>query len=129
MRSDVVIIGGSAAGLMAAITLKKRAVEKTVTLIRNVVNTPIPCGIPYIYGIMGQVDKNLIPDQGFIDQGIEILQRNVADIDRAKKEVVFADGERLSYGKLLISTGSKPFVPPLPGIDKPNVFTVRKDPN
>ena len=129
MRSDVVIIGGSAAGLMAAITLKKRAVEKTITLIRNVVNTPIPCGIPYIYGIMGQVDKNLIPDQGFIDQGIEILQRNVADIDRGKKEVVFADGERLSYGKLLISTGSKPFVPPLPGIDKGNVFTVRKDPD
>jgi len=128
MKKDVVIIGGSAAGLMAALTLKKRAPEKSVTIIRNVINTPIPCGIPYIYGIMGQVDKNLIPDQGFIDQGIEILQREVSDIDRETKEVIFADGERMAYGKLIISTGSKPFLPPLPGIDKANVFAVRKDP-
>ena len=129
MKSDVVIIGGSAAGLMAAITLKKRANEKTVTVIRNVVGTPVPCGIPYIYGIMGKVEKNIIPDQGFIDQGIEILQRDVSDIDRAGKEVIFADGDRIAYGKLIISTGSKPFVPPLPGIEKTNVFTVKKDPN
>ncbi len=128
MKSDVVIIGGSAAGLMAALTLKKRAADKTVTIIRNVINTPVPCGIPYIYGIMGQVEKNLIPDQGFIDQGIEILQREVADIDRDGKAVVFSDGDRITYGKLIISTGSKPFVPPLSGIDKTNVFTVKKDP-
>ena len=129
MKSDVVIIGGSAAGLMAAVTLKKRSSEKTVTVIRDVVKTPVPCGIPYIYGIMGQVDKDLIPDQLFIDQGIKILQKEVTDIDRAKKEVIFADEGRVSYDKLIIGTGSKPFVPPLPGIDKANVFTVHKDPN
>ena len=129
MKSDVVIIGGSAAGLMAAVTLKKRTPEKSVTVIRNVVKTPVPCGIPYIYGIMGQVDKDLIPDQGFIDQGIEIIQQEVTDIDRTKKEVIFADGGQIAYSKLIIGTGSKPLVPPLPGIDKANVFTVSKDPN
>ncbi|MEA1921133.1 MAG: FAD-dependent oxidoreductase [Pseudomonadota bacterium] len=127
-KSDVVIIGGSAAGLMAAVTLRKRSPEKTVTVIRNVVKTPVPCGIPYIYGIMGQVDKDLIPDQMAIDLGIEILCQEVTDIDRAKKEVVFADSGRISYEKLIIGTGSKPFVPPLPGIDKTNVFTISKDP-
>ncbi|MBN2810113.1 MAG: FAD-dependent oxidoreductase, partial [Deltaproteobacteria bacterium] len=129
MKSDVVIIGGSAAGLMAAVTLKKRSAHKSVTIIRDVVKTPVPCGIPYIYGIMGQVDKDLIPDQGFLDQGIEILQKEVVDIDRSRKTVLFADGGEISYDKLIIGTGSKPFVPPLPGIDKANVFTVRKDPN
>ena len=128
MKSDVVIIGGSAAGLMAAVTLKKRTPEKSVTVIRNVSKTPVPCGIPYIYGIMGQVEKDLIPDQGFIDQGIHILQKDVIEIDRQQKAVVFADDERITYDKLIIGTGSKPFVPPLPGIDKSNVFTISKDP-
>ena len=94
-KSDVVIIGGSAAGPMAAITLRKRSPEKTVTVIRNVVKTPVPCGIPYIYGIMGQVEKDLAPDQMATSIGIEILQQDVTDIDRPKKEVVFADGGRL----------------------------------
>ncbi len=113
---------------MAAVTLRKRSPEKTVTVIRNVVKTPVPCGIPYIYGIMGQVDKDLIPDQMAIDQGIEILCQEVTDIDRAKKEVLFTDGGQIAYDKLIIGTGSKPFVPPLPGIDKTNVFTISKDP-
>ncbi len=128
MKSDVVIIGGSAAGLMAAVTLKKRDPGKSVTVLRNVSNTPVPCGIPYIFGIMGAVAKDLIPDQGFIDQGINIQERNVTSIDRAQKEVLFADGEKIAYDKLIIGTGSKPFVPPLPGIDKGNVFTISKDP-
>lgn len=128
MKSDVVIIGGSAAGLMAAVTLKKRTPEKSVTVIRNVEKTPVPCGIPYIYGIMGAVAKDLIPDQGFIDQGIDIRQNNVIGIDRAKKEVVLDSGERIAYNKLIIGTGSKPFVPPLPGIDKGNVYSISKDP-
>ena len=127
-KSDVVIIGGSAAGLMAAVTLRKRSPEKSVTVIRNVVKTPVPCGIPYIYGIMGQVEKDLIPDQMATDLGIEILQQDVTDIDRTKKEVIFADSGRIGYEKLIIGTGSKPFVPPLPGIDKANVFTITKDP-
>ncbi len=128
MKSDVVIIGGSAAGLMAAVTLKKRSPEKSVTVIRNVSRTPVPCGIPYIYGIMGQVEKDLIPDQGFIDQGIDILEKEVTDIERKGKEVIFTDGGKIAYDKLILGTGSKPFVPPLPGIDKGNVFTISKDP-
>jgi NADPH-dependent 2,4-dienoyl-CoA reductase/sulfur reductase-like enzyme len=128
MKSDVVIIGGSAAGLMAAVTLKKRTPEKSVAVIRNVSSTPVPCGIPYIYGIMGQVEKDLIPDQGFIDQGIEILQKEVVEVKRGEKIVVFSDGTNIAYDKLIFGTGSKPFVPPLTGINKKNVFTISKDP-
>jgi len=128
MKSDVVIIGGSAAGIMAAITLRKRTPEKSVTVIKNIEKTPVPCAIPYIYGIMGSVEKDIIPDQGFIDQGINIHPGNVSRIDRTNKEVVFENGECIAYSKLIIGTGSKPLIPPLPGIDKGNIFSISKDP-
>ena len=128
MKSDVVIIGGSAAGIMAAITLRKRTPEKSVTVIKNIEKTPVPCAIPYIFGIMGSVEKDIIPDQGFIDQGIDLRPGNIIEIDRPNKEVVFENGERIAYGKLIIGTGSKPFIPPLPGIDKGNIFSISKDP-
>ena len=127
-QADVVIIGASAAGIMAAVTLRKRSPEKTVTVIRKASRTPVPCGIPYIYGIMGEVDKDLIPDQGFIDMGINIVIGEVVAIDRDAKQVKLADGAEFDYGKLILATGSKPFVPPLPGIDKENVFTISKEP-
>jgi NADPH-dependent 2,4-dienoyl-CoA reductase/sulfur reductase-like enzyme len=127
-QTDVLIIGASAAGMMAAITLRKRSPEKTVTVIRKATRTPVPCGIPYIYGIMGAVEKDLIPDQGFIDMGINIEIGEVVAIDRAAKQVKLADGREFGYGKLILATGSKPFVPPLPGIDKENVFTIHKEP-
>jgi NADPH-dependent 2,4-dienoyl-CoA reductase/sulfur reductase-like enzyme len=127
-KIDVAIIGGSAAGLAAAITLKKRSPEKKVAVIRNVKKTPVPCGIPYIYGILKSVDKNIIPDKGFLDMGIEIMPNHVEKINRAEKNITFEDGTLLGYEKLIIGTGSKPFVPPMPGTDLDNVFTISKDP-
>jgi len=44
-QSDVVIIGGSAAGVTAAISCKRRYPGKTVTLIRKEEQVLIPCGI------------------------------------------------------------------------------------
>ncbi|MDY0269300.1 FAD-dependent oxidoreductase [Trichloromonas sp.] len=127
-KTDVLIIGGSAAGLMAANTLKKRYPEKKVTVVRNVKKTPVPCGIPYIYGILKDVAKDIIPDEGFLNAGIEILSKHVEKVDRAGKTVTLNDGSSIGYEKLILGTGSKPFVPPMPGINLKNVFTVKKDP-
>jgi nitrite reductase (NADH) large subunit len=55
----------------------------------------------------------------------------VTGIDRAAKEVYCMDGRRTSYDKLLIATGSRPFVPPMDGLtmpdgaSKPGVFVFR----
>ncbi|NIA19655.1 MAG: pyridine nucleotide-disulfide oxidoreductase, partial [Xanthomonadaceae bacterium] len=76
-KTDVAIVGGSAAGLMAAVTLKKRQPEKQVVVIRDVTKTPVPCGIPYIYGTLGNVDKDIVPDNNFLEMGIEIIQQHV----------------------------------------------------
>ncbi|MEO1946418.1 MAG: nitrite reductase large subunit NirB [Methylophilaceae bacterium] len=52
-------------------------------------------------------------------------------IDRAKCTVTAEDGETAEYDRLLIATGSKPFMPPIPGNDLDGVIGYRdiKDTN
>ncbi|RLB61905.1 MAG: pyridine nucleotide-disulfide oxidoreductase, partial [Deltaproteobacteria bacterium] len=99
-KTDVAIVGGSAAGLMAAVTLKKRHPEKEVAVIRDVTKTPVPCGIPYIYGTLGAVDKDIIPDNKFLEMGIEIIQQKVVDVNRKQKNIIFSNDNTLTYDKL-----------------------------
>src|SRR5688500_8371134 len=62
----------------------------------------------------------------YAEEGIDLrLGDKAASIDREKKEVVSQSGARTPYDKLVIATGSAPFVPPVPGIDKQGVFVYR----
>lgn len=127
-RTDVLIIGGSAAGLMAGLTVKRRHPEKTVTIVRKASKTPVPCGIPYIYGTLKDVQKNMIPDEGFLNQGIRMQAQAVESIDRANKHAALADGSCIAYDKLILATGSRPAMPPIPGMKTGNVFGIEKEP-
>ncbi len=49
----------------------------------------------------------------------------IVGIDRAAKTVETVTGEKLAYDKLVIATGSQPFVIPVPGADLPGVVTFR----
>lgn len=46
-------------------------------------------------------------------------------IDRAARTVELSDGRRLSYDRLVLATGSYPFVPDIPGRDRPGCFVYR----
>ena len=64
-QADIVVIGGSAAGIAAAITARRHYPEKSIILIRKEEKVLIPCGIPYIFGTLSKPENNLIPD-GFL---------------------------------------------------------------
>ncbi|MBL8521815.1 MAG: NAD(P)/FAD-dependent oxidoreductase [Betaproteobacteria bacterium] len=49
----------------------------------------------------------------------------IVKIDRRAREVIAADGTRESYDRLLLATGSNPFILPLPGKDLQGVLTYR----
>ena len=49
----------------------------------------------------------------------------VSRIERERKEVVTANGRRFGYDKLVMATGSYPFVPPVPGADHARCLTYR----
>lgn len=59
-------------------------------------------------------------------QGVTVhLGDKVSAIDCAAKTVTSAQGLTLSYDKLVLATGSYPFVPPIEGNDRPNCFVYR----
>ncbi len=125
-KADVVVIGGSAAGVTAAITSRRHRPDKSVLVIRAQRQVPIPCGIPYIFGTVGSPDRNLIPDAVLEKNGIGFMIDEAVDVDRAARLVRTAGGESVGYEKLVLATGSEPIVPPIPGAGRENVFTIEK---
>ena len=127
-KTDVLVIGGSAAGLVAAMTAKSNHPDKTVTLIRKEETVMIPCGIPYIFGTVETSDKNVLPDAGLNKLGVDIVVDEVTSIDKDSKTCAAASGETYEYDKLIIATGSLPAQPGwLKGTDLQNVFTIPKN--
>jgi len=62
----------------------------------------------------------------YVDNGIELIAGDaVVAIDRMAKTVTAASGRSVAYDKLLLATGSDPFIIPVPGKDLPGVITFR----
>jgi nitrite reductase (NADH) large subunit len=74
-----------------------------------------------------EYEEIVIHDDAWYEKhGVTLLKgRLVTAIDRTAKTLRSADGEELAYDKLLIATGSSPFVLPVPGAELPEVLTYR----
>ena len=71
-------------------------------------------------------DLSLVPP-GFYDRpGLTLrLNARVASIERRNNTLRLATGEELAYDKLVLATGSVPFVPGVPGRERPHCFVYR----
>jgi len=58
--------------------------------------------------------------------GIEIKVGKVVSLDAKAHTVTLGAGEVLSYEKLVLATGTEACMPPIPGVDKQGVFTIKK---
>ncbi|MFO7743302.1 MAG: FAD-dependent oxidoreductase [Anaerolineae bacterium] len=125
-QADIVVVGGSAAGLTAAITARRHYPEKSILMVRKEEQVLIPCGIPYIFGTVGSPEKNLIPDAVLEKNDIELLITEATGLDTEEK-VLDTEVDQIGYGRLILATGSKPAVPPIPGTDLDGVYAVEKD--
>jgi len=126
-EADVVIIGGSAAGPVAGVTVRRHYKNASILLVRQENKVMVPCGIPYIFGTVGSPDKNVIPDALLSNNGIELMVDEVTSVDRASKILTTKGGEVVGYEKLILAIGSVPVRPPIPGMDLQNVFPMWKD--
>ena len=140
MGKKIVIIGGVAAGPKAACRVKRLMQDADVTIIdQDTLISYGGCGIPYY--VSGDVSDeselrstsfHMVRDEEFFKnaKGLTVKSGTRAiGIDRKGKCVNVEDvasGEKsdIPYDLLMIATGSKPLVLPIPGADLDGVFTI-----
>jgi NADPH-dependent 2,4-dienoyl-CoA reductase/sulfur reductase-like enzyme len=81
--------------------------------------------LPHVVAGLATVDSITNPDGMFEKAGIELYVDKAVDVDMAARTVTLAGGKQLAFTKLVMGTGSSPFVPPIPGVDSKGVFTLR----
>jgi len=89
-HTDVLVIGSSAAGLVAALAGKRVYADKKITVIRKEQKTLVPCGIPYVFGSVDNTDNDIMPsDKMFENGGVNLKIGEVVSIDRKNKGKCF----------------------------------------
>ena len=112
---NYVIIGGGIAALGCIDGIKKHDRDGKITLIcgENVLPYARPL-ISYYLENKTDFDKMQYRDEEFY-KSIDVKKGITAEKIDGKK-VILSDGEEIPFDKLLLATGSSPFVPPIPVI-------------
>lgn len=128
------IIGGVAGGASCAARLRRLDEGGEIVILeRGDYISYANCGLPYyVGGVIEDRDELLLQSPRAMKRkyNIDVRVRNEAvAIDRARKVVTVRrsdDGSEYEepYDKLVISTGSSPLRPPIPGIDSPRIRTL-----
>ncbi|MDB5889057.1 MAG: nirB, partial [Rhodocyclales bacterium] len=81
---------------------------------------------PVLAGEMTIQDIILNDLDWYKDNGINLQTgKKIVTIDRKKRKVIADDGTEAEYDRLLLATGSNPFILPIPGKDLPGVISYR----
>lgn len=122
-----VIIGNSAAAVGAVEAIRKNDKTGVIVIISN--ESYHTYSRPLIsYLLMGKTNEEKMKyrnDNFYSDNQCELkLNKTALKIDADKKRVILDDNSFESYDKLLLATGSSPFIPPIKGLEKvKNKFT------
>ena len=135
----LIIVGGVAGGATAAARARRLSEDAEIVLFeKGHYVSYANCGLPYYMG--GEIkrrDDLFVASPDLLRKRYRVdvrTSQEVTEIDRARKWVRVRDlatGEEFSegYDKLILSPGSTPVRPPLPGIDSERVFTLKDMPD
>lgn len=129
MKERLVVIGNGMAGMRTVEELRKLA----PALYHITVFGDEPHGnynrimlSPVLNGDMAFEETLLNRPEWYREHGITLRSGNAVEaIDRRRRVVIAADGSETPYDRLLLATGSKPFIIPVPGHDLDGVIGFR----
>jgi len=125
----LVIVGNGMVGYkLCEIIAESRGFERTKVTVFG--DEPRPAydrvNLTSYFGLASADELLMAPRRWYEDNGIELRTGDqVVAIDRAAKVVRSASGQEVGYDKLVLATGSYPFVPPFDGSDLPDVYVYR----
>ncbi|HUK82674.1 MAG TPA: FAD-dependent oxidoreductase [Verrucomicrobiae bacterium] len=135
----VIIVGGVAGGASAAARARRLCEDCEIVVFERGPHVSFAnCGLPYFVG--GEIvehDSLLVqtPDSLHARFNLDVrVKTEVLRIDRQGRRVHVREVETgreydEAYDALILSTGAAPLKPPIPGIERPNHFTVRTIPD
>lgn len=129
LNKNIVIIGGGIAAVSAIKAIREVNKEINIYVFQNEKSYPY-YRIKLTKGLFDNIEENkfLLQKREWYDSNkVNLyLDKEVLAIDTVNNKIEINDGSSLEYDKLLIATGASNFTPPIEGINKKNVFTIRK---
>jgi len=125
---NIVIVGSGVAGVTVARTIRERDPKARISVYTDENHLYYPR--PRLYEVLsGEAEPQeiyMFSEEWYEKRGIKVhLNKKVVGIETAKKELLLEDRSRVNYDKLLLANGAQSFVPPIKGIEKTSVFTLR----
>ncbi|HAH62715.1 MAG TPA: dehydrogenase [Treponema sp.] len=135
----IAIIGSVAAGTSAAAKARRNTEDAQITVYeKDSIISYSGCGLPYFVGGETSDISKLTPRDALwfkerynveIKTGCEVLAVDPVRKTMAVKNLATGEEFTDTYDRLILATGSKPFKPPLDGIESRNVFTIKNPQN
>lgn len=126
---NVVIVGASAAGVTAAMTMRQSGFEGKIALVDADPHLPYerpPLSKALMTADSGAALKPIVTESEYADQGIDLmLGTGVASLDADRRRVTLANRDWLPADSVLIATGVSARRLDVPGADLRNIFSLR----
>lgn len=127
-KRKIVIAGAGIAGISAAESIRKVSPSAEIILLSKEPDYPY-YRLNLTRYLAGEIDRNglaLHTPGWYEEQNITLLRNTeLCSVDLEKKELLLRDKRVIDYESLVLTAGSHPFVPPIPGVKKENVFVMR----
>ncbi|HET7609090.1 MAG TPA: FAD-dependent oxidoreductase [Gammaproteobacteria bacterium] len=129
MSEHLLIVGGGQAAAQAVQSLRQQNFAGAITLLCDEPYPPYqrpPLSKIYFAGELPRERLLLRPAAFYAEKGVTLeLETRVEEIEPAPRRVRLRDGRTIAYDRLLLATGSRARVCPVPGADLPGVHYLR----